>query len=593
MGKDQFKDWTKNWKLLDAFFDEAEQHIITKKLEGLKVRNIVYCSFENQFARSGGLAAATVRVLPALKQLPGIQRVALITPFYPYIIDENQLQPTGKTVSVPFDGKRVNVDILQNVSWHNNKEDKDARSVEEYYLKAEHFFEARNRLSDPYIYFKDRSRSNDEAIKRNALFYSKAAPLAAAALGLKKDVIFHLQEWQTALISLTAKIAMLDNQLESAGTAQTIHNPFDSYISHKDIKKIITKGPLNRYVHYCTEGHTAYQLGLQLVDTPISTVSKNFAIEFTSDLLHTRHFAPHLQKIFQHNRVFGVANGSFTDVLKKFETIDLQHPDIDTIKAVKQKNRKSLLKILAEYHPEGRFGTLTANDQPIHRLPQSVPILVMSGRLDPVQKGFDILLRAIEKFEPGEVKTILTPMPIRDSDLDYFYKIAYRKRGDVTVFPIRMEKGYHELQTGGTFGVMPSIYEPFGAAIEYMAMGTVTIARDTGGLKDQILDGESGFLFKENPKSIGWNYIQSFNQNTADVERRQGNPWVESMAEELYQTISKASAIYRNQPDTYYRMIAKGIAQAKSFKWTDSAAQYLEIFKCTGKGIKNGIKNNV
>lgn len=586
MGKDRFEGWKKNWQLMNAFFDEADRLAIAEKLKNLTVRNIVYCSFESRFARSGGLAAATVRVLPSLKQLKGIQRVALITPFYPYIIDEHKLQPTGKQVTVPFDGETVRVDILRYQPEPGKGED---IGLEEYYLKAEDFFEARNRLGDPYIYHKDRPKCNDDAIKRNALFYSKAVPFAAGALELKEDVIFHLQEWQTALISLTAKIAMLEGHLVSAGTAQTVHNPFDSFISLEDIEKIIDKGPLHRYVHYGSEDHTAYQLGLQLVDTPISTVSENFAGEFTSDLLHTHHFAPHLQDIFQHNRVFGVANGSFTDILEDFGDIDPKYPDLKAIKAIKQKKRKSLLKILAEYHPEGRFGNLTYKGKTISRLPQRVPILVMSGRLDPVQKGFDIFLRAIEKFEPGEIKVVLTPMPIRDSDLDYFYKVAYRNPGDLTVFPIRMEEGYHELQTGSTFGVMPSIYEPFGAAVEYMAMGAVTIARDTGGLADQVRDGENGFLFKENPESVRWKYIQSFDETSSQVEQRQGNPWVESMAEELYLTIKKAAEIYRDRPDDYYRMIAKGIEKALSFTWTASASQYLDIFNCTGKGLKNSV----
>jgi glycogen synthase len=586
MGLDILDGWTKNWRLMEAFFDEADQASIEGKLKGLAVRHIIYCSFESRFARSGGLAAATARILPHLRQLPGIERVALLTPFYPYIIDENRLEPVGISIDVPFDGEPVTVEILKYVPEPGKEED---TGVEEYYLKAAGFFDAHNRLKDPYIYFKDRPRCNDDAIKKNALFFSKAAPMVAGELGLKEDVIFHLQEWQTALVSLTAKIAMIEGHLVSAGTVQTVHNPFDSFISLEDIEKIIDKGPLHRYIHWGAEGHTAYQLGLQLVDAPVTTVSENFAVEFTSDLLQSRHFAPHLQDIFQHNGVYGIANGSFTEVLEDYAGLTLEAIDVDEIKAVKLKKRKALLKILSDYHPAGRFGTLTYKGKAIDRLPQRVPILVMSGRLDPSQKGFDIFLRAIEKFEKDEIKVVLTPMPIRDSDLGYFYKVAYRRRGDLTVFPIRMEEGYHELQTGSTFGVMPSIYEPFGAAVEYMALGTVTIARKTGGLDDQVEDGVSGFLFEENHESYRWEHIDAFNKSAAAVEQRQGNPWLESMVEQLALTIKKAASLYKNQPDDYYRMIASGLQKARSFKWPASAGRYMEVFNYTGKGFKNSV----
>jgi glycogen synthase len=580
----QLKDWKKNWQLMSAFFGENESALITKNLTHLKIRNIVYCSFESRFARSGGLAAVTSRALPSLRELRGIHRVILISPFYPYIIDEEKLQQTGKSFKINFDGNTVTVDILKYCS--REKDSENECHIEEYYLKATNYFEAHNRLNDPYIYFKGDTTLNNEALKENALFYCKAVPLAVRTLGLTEDIIFHLHEWQTALISLTAKIAMVEGTLTNCATTQTMHNPFDSFIPIADLGKIIDGGRFHRYMRNHSGGHTAYQLGLQLVDTPITTVSRNFAQEFTQDPIQTQHFAPHLQDIFHYNNVYGIDNGMFKDYPPEFSFQNFNDVSIQQIKTVKLKQRKKLLKILAEYEPEGRFGLLNYKGNPITQLPDDIPILVMSGRLDPVQKGFDIFLRAIELFEPDEIKVVMTPMPIDDSDLDYFYKVAYRCKGNITIFPIKMTEGYHELQTGATFGIFPSIYEPFGAAVEFMTNGTVTIARSTGGLNDQINHQKCGFLFREDERSYTRRNIKEFTQTSVRVENRKDNPWVKSMVEHLFEIIKHASHIYRNEPDSYYKMIIEGLKKASTFSWQQNARAFHKIYRRASRELK-------
>jgi glycogen synthase len=311
----------------------------------------------------------------------------------------------------------------------------------------------------------------------------------------------------------------------------------------------------------------------------VTTVSDSFAEELTTDRLQTDHFVPHLQDIFKKNGVYGVPNGLFIDFPPEYsgkETITLNE-----IKQIKNEKRKELLKILDTYRPSERFGSLTYKSNSIIKLPLDIPILVMSGRLDPFQKGFDILLRALLKFAEDEIKAVLTPMPVKESDLDYFHEVAEKCSGNVTVFPIRMKEGYHELQLGSTFGIMPSIYEPFGAAIEYMVSGTVTIARKTGGLKDQVRHKECGFLYREHPRTYTADNIMSFSHTGGKVANRTNNRWVENMATELSKTIREATNIYQNQRNDYYRMIREGFKQAGSFTWEKAAEKYFRIFeKC-------------
>ncbi len=565
--------WQKNWGLMEAFFEKKEIETIKERLEKLEARNVVFCSFESRFARSGGLAAVTKTILPALAEIKEIEKVLLMTPFYPYIIDESKLTSTGiKPFDVMYGGESIKVELLKYTPGEGK--------IEEYYLKADGFFEARNPVNDPYWYFPGDPGRNEEAQRENALFFCKAVPFAMKALGIRENIVFHLQEWQTAVIALTCKQAMVKGTLKSCGCVQTMHNPFDSWIPAEMLTKITDNKKIREDKNFKARGgFTAYQLGLQLVDAPPTTVSEHFAGELTSDQLQTGHFADHLQEILKKSGVVGVNNGMFINFPPDFSW--KEEYTVDEVKKIKLAKRKALLDILDSYHPKERFGQLTYQYKSIRQLPDNVPILVMSGRLDSFQKGYDILLRAVERFDRDEIKVILTPMPIKDSDLDYFYKVAWKQkcRGNVTVFPIRMEKGYQELQIGSTFGVMPSIYEPFGAAVEYMVNGTVNIARKTGGLIDQIQHQKNGFLYRESPEFYTLGNIKAFARDSDAVQKRGCNPWVQGMVDGLYNAIREAMDIYQNHADDYYRLIIEGFEQARTFTWQRAAQAYFDIYE--------------
>jgi len=569
--------WTKDWALMSRFFKTSEIALITGRLKKLEIQNVVYCSFESRFARSGGLAAVTTNVLPYLKEARKVPSVILMTPFYPNLIDKTKLKPTGKFFSVPFNSRKVQVDMFE-YTWKYNKPANG--SVTEYYLKADGFFQSGNRLKDPYLYTEVNSRLNEYAMRESALFFCKAVPLALNILNIRENIIFHLQEWQTALIALTSKIAMLNNTLESCGTAQTMHNSYDSFIPFELLSRIIDGISRNKISSVPGNGLTAYQAGLQLTDAPVTTVSEHFAEELTADILQTEYFAPHLQAIFRKSGVYGVDNGAFIDLSPDYPK--KEKTSLDELKEIKLQKRKALLKILSAYKPKERIGGLTYKGKTISKLPDNIPIILMSGRYDPMQKGYDILLRAIEKFSEDEIKVIMTPLTFRNSDLDYFYEAACKCKGNLIVYPFRIERGYNELQTGATFGVMPSIYEPFGAAVEYMANGTVNISRATGGLVDQI-DSECGFLYKESAVFYTLDNIRSFVETGDVVQTRKSNPWVQNMADNLYDVLKKAVYVYQYKQNDYYKLILNGFQRVSSFTWERNAGKYFEVYEKIAK----------
>ena len=577
--------WTKNSETLDGFFDKKEIALIASRIKSIKkINNVVFCSFESRFAKSGGLAAVITKILPYLKEVNNIPNVILLTPFYPNIIPAKKLKPTGLSIEVPFNQKLYKIEILKHIQ---NYEHSASGTIAEFYLKADGFFGSKNKLNDPYIYNENNREKSDASLRKNSLFFCQAAPLALRELGFNKNTVFHLQDWQTILIALTAKMAMLNGILESCASVCTLHNPFDSgWLKLDSLAKILDSERSKKLYKNFQDDLTAHKIGLSLVDGVLSTVSKNFAKELKQDILHTGHFAPHLQNIFDKSRIKGVNNGMFVDFPPEFSEFakpakspKISKAKINRVRKTKLEKRAELLKILEEYHPPQRFGKLTYKGRPLTQLPEDVPIILMSGRLDPNQKGFDIFLQAIAKFKEDEIKVVLTPLPIRQTQLDIFRQVAESSQGNLTVFPIRMEQGFHELQIGSTFGLMPSIYEPFGAAIEYMVNGTLVIARKTGGLIDQIDHRINGLLFKESKRNYNLQNIKSFMKASDRVELRQTNPWSQDMVDSLYKILKRAIKLYQKENEKYYEMLLNGFMKARNFDWQTSAKEYYSTYR--------------
>ncbi len=588
MKKEELR-WKKNWTLFHYFFKKNEIQTIKEKLKNMKTRVIAFCSFENRFAKCGGLAAVTIKILPWLRKLKGVEKALLFTPYYPFIMKPDaiaRLENTGKIAEVDFDNQKFNVEIYRYIPTDAHT-GHPLDGVEEYFLKAGGFFDAKNKLNDPYIYDEENKDRNNTILRDNGLFFSKAVPLVLEALGTREDIVFHLQEWQTALIALTSKEAMVSGRLISCGAVQTMHNPFDAALPPDVLEKVLDDNSLKKHNLRETAGFleefydkspSVYQVGLRLVDGPITTVSRHFAGELTGELMQTSYFAPHMQHIFKKNAVYGVNNGMFVDYPEEYK--DKTVFSSDEIKRIKNEKRSELLGILDSLSTDEGFGLLTYNNGSIKNLPGNVPILLMSGRLDFNQKGYDIFLRALRNFGEDEIKAILTPMPTKDSDLDFLREVAMECPGNVTVCPKRMEpKAYLTLQMGVTYGIMPSIYEPFGAAVEYMVNGTVTIARDTGGLRGQVVHGKNGFLFKEDPACYTPGGIKTFMDAGDDIHKRDGNAWSDGMVDAFTRALKEAADFYRHQPNKYYLMIINSLEMAKTFDWQKNAKEYFEVFK--------------
>ncbi len=158
---------------------------------------------------------------------------------------------------------------------------------------------------------------------------------------------------------------------------------------------------------------------------------------------------------------------------------------------------------LAEYRPTNATEALIR-----HRIDPSRPFLLFVGRITR-QKGIIHLVRAIEYMDSNFQIVLCAGAPDTPEiarEMKAAVRAAQAKRGDV----IWIEEMVHKdevIQLYGQAAVFccPSIYEPFGIInLEAMACETAVVASAVGGIKEVVVDGETGFLvpieqMKESP----------------------------------------------------------------------------------------------
>lgn len=570
---EQLQDWRPSPLALPALFNATDLATIEAARTAVHSdkRHVAYCVYENPFARSGGIFAVGTHLPPALRDAG--DQVTILSPFHrnlsttpPY----NQLHYLGE-VDVPFGGRSVRLEIFEHIDKLENRW---------ILMQAWQIFDADGgpTRTNPYAH------AHSSLLLRDSLFACAAVPYVLERLGIRENIIVHAQDWQFAATALTVKQAVLGGHLDSAATVLTSHNPYDYSLPAENLSWLTDRlGP----ERWPLGGGTVYERMIPITDAPLSTVSKGFAAELTTDPLQTNQMAAHLQQVYAAHSIVGVENPLFGTPQPAFSEQAMREAKVgltDVILEEKLEKRRTLLEVLSAYEDKRIFGGLTADGgAPLTDLPDQTPIFLMFGRLDAGQKGFDLFARAIEGFAPGEAKFILTPIAGgRDPWLEDLERLATKRRGDVAVFPFRMERGYMEAMAGATYAVMPSLYEPFGAATEAYLAGTPVVARATGGLTGQVNDYQAGpeeatgYLFREKlPLGASWPSIISAGR----PEDRQGVPLYAMMAEALFDSLQDAALLWRGDRRAYSRMLGNLFAKAASFSGERAAAGYHALYE--------------
>lgn len=596
--------WKRDTTALKALFSDKDLRELARRRAARGPRTVAFLSYENRWGRSGGIAAIAT-MLPRELARAG-ERVIRLSPLHSALRSAPkpaELEPCGEC-SVGFGGFTVPVAIFR--ALENDRE--------WYLFEAEGFFEADGGAGgvDPYV-FSDETRAardgDGSKLLRDALFAAAAIPPVLATLVRKgritANLILHAQDWELASVALTVKEALLDETLAgvNASVVLTLHNPYDHRLSDKGLARITKRWQGERWPKVHNRNRTVLARMIPLADAAISTVSRRFAQELTTDPLQTGHFARHYQTILAGQGLIGIDNGLFSALpepdLVHERAIDLaRRGQTGPIVEMKQAARANALRRLGDYlarlaaspnEDEPVFGDLDGGTgRPLADLPNGVPIFMMTGRLDPGQKGFDVFAGAIEHLPEGLGRYIMSPLsplafdPEFGLHLAYLRRLAERRPGEVVVLPFRLTDIYADLLKGVTWSVWPSLYEPFGGVTEAYIWRTPVIARATGGLVQQVVDyGTSlteatGILYRESvPADRRWQEAeQRAMQRAIDPKVRQATALFKAQTRALAGAIAAAVELYRDRRADYGRLLANLPAMCQRLDWGRSVQDY-------------------
>jgi glycogen synthase len=126
------------------------------------------------------------------------------------------------------------------------------------------------------------------------------------------------------------------------------------------------------------------------------------------------------------------------------------------------------------------------------------PFVLFVGRIAR-QKGIVHLVRAIEFMDPGFQIVLCAGTPdtpeIGREMKEAVEKVKAKREGVIWIDEMVDKETVRELYSHASVFCCPSIYEPFGIInLEAMACETAVVATAVGGIKEVVVDGETGFL---------------------------------------------------------------------------------------------------
>lgn len=560
---------------------------------------IMFLTYEGPSFPGGGIGPVMGQLPLATKAAAGYP-TAVITPFHVSKSPKNKISGLKMqkihSFTIPYNQESIRINVLcshGNCPWYFIQ-------VEGGLPKEEPFFSG---FRHPYDLQK-------ELLQRDTLLFGVAAvnalPAIARHMGISNGQIewnLFAQDWEAA----TTLLAFV-SQKESYGRLHlTIHNTYDAFVTSDELVRVgIDPSPNPK--------ETILQRVLSIIESPVFTVSNQFALDLTKDLLQCKIMAPHLQKMLKTTSVIGVDNGPFTTLKIDLSLVQKASTgNINPLKKWKASKKKEALLALDEHLPTENAPIW--GDRHKFRRDDSLWI-VMAGRDDPRQKGYDVATAAIEDYlkihhgKPDCAQFLFFPIPGDEEliGLKFMKDLADQFPEDVIAFPFIWKEGFVAAIQGAAYGLMPSFYEPFGMSNEfYLFGGCVGIGRATGGNLLQIVPlratsafsdavkvrsnryynlsaQPTGILFREKDKigsaQTDWEDINSTDYDKAGgypsrVEKRRSITLFQEMSKELRIAIEDGVYIHRNEPELYYRMVAHGITHIQStFSWRLAGQQY-------------------
>jgi len=555
---------------------------------------LAFVTYETPFAPAGGIAAVMGRLPHYVFKASGLETV-VVTPYH-HKIEKTASLPTQEVGQTLVDSPSGNLPIKLRLY---------KKDVLWYFLQPEQpdFF-----AGHPHPFRV--GETHDEAARnllRDSLLFGKATAKALQEIDQNADWILMMQDWEAATTALA-----LSGTQHRMKLFLTLHNSYDSPVTDEDMAQWGIQ-------YNSCPGTTVLNRAIPSAQRTIFTVSDQFAEDLCDDEFQSKIMAPHLNEMLR-PRLLGVNNGPFADLAVGLGILrKAMAGKYEPIAEWKAENRKKALSSLKDFEPSPEkpiWGDRTKfNSDP------SVCWFVMAGRDDPRQKGYDIAAGAVEMFlkDNGKAFFFFFPMPGDEGlpGLCFLKDLALRFPENVLVLPFIWSEGFFAVLRGASFGLMPSLYEPFGMANEFYLNGTPGIGRTTGGIIQQIvpLRGVACFSHTAEVRAAKWhgssaNPTGLLFRETDDIESSErdwhginraayklggelpnrleerrgiaGDPDLpgyqlfRAMSDELRWALNDAVRLFTQCPDLYYRMVTDGINFIqRTFSWERAAAEYL------------------
>lgn len=360
-------------------------------------------------------------------------------------------------------------------------------------------------------------------------FFSMAVLELLPRLDFMPDII-HCNDWQTALVPIYYKLFYMYRQgYGGIKTVFTIHNiEYQGWFNRNIIGDVfgIPEHEFGSIEHF---GEINLMKGAIDYSDMVSTVSPTYAQEImTMEYSHT------LDGDLCRNshKLRGILNGIDTDTYNPEK-----NPSLYAHYSVADKSGKAINKA----------GLQKQFWLPIRR---DVPVIAMITRLA-THKGLDIVRAALPELLTKDIQFII--LGTGDHDYESYFSHMQDVYDDKMRAIIAFDKDLsHKIYAGADMFLMPSQSEPCGLS-QMMACryGTIPIVRETGGLKDSIVDAYNG--------DFGNGY--KFGRYAAD---------------DLINAVDRAVGLFNDYHDKWDGLVDR--AMRTDFSWNVSAAEYAKMY---------------
>lgn len=466
--------------------------------------NILYAASEAlPYIASGGLADVAGSLPRALNEAGHDCRVVL--PLYSSIKQELR------------EGLEYITNFYVPVAWRNQYCGvfKGVMNGVTYYLLDNEYYFKRNGI---YGHYDDAERFT---------FFSRAILEMIKHVGFIPDIL-NCNDWQTALVPVYYNVFYKSQMgLGNIKTVFTIHNI--QYQGKYGLELCGDILGLPAYANGIVEYENCVNFMKGAFDTAdkITTVSPTYAQEILNP-----YFSHGLDPILwsKQYKLTGFLNGIDQDVYNP-ET----DPALPAHFNVDDKSGKAICKtaLLSEMGlPDG-----------------TEPVIGIVTRLVS-HKGVDLIRRVFEEMVGLGYKFVILGSGEKQYE-DFFREMAYRYPDRVGVRIGFIPDLAHRIYAGADIFLMPSQSEPCGLAqMVSLRYGTIPIVRETGGLKDSIVDcggpGGNGFTFK------------TYN------------------AHDMLDAAVRARALYDNRAQ-WGKLVSHALRE--DFSWSRSAQLYLGLYR--------------